>query len=192
MPGIAAAEDKALVPRLAHYLRSQGFEVMEQAKLKGRSGLEHSFDFLARRDDGFAQRTIAFAVLTSVTDQSAAEAAIFTFANKTYDVAISERAVILPAAVARLVQGFADSQKVQLFDEASLKIIFNQEEPSPVVPPALDRPLKFADRTDLIDSLRKTGYRVEEGARLTGVKAASSTPSTWWPARLAMAPRSTA
>ncbi|APV44628.1 general secretion pathway protein E [Dehalogenimonas formicexedens] len=163
------AEKKSIGARLSAYLTSQGYEVTEQAKLKGRSGLEHNFDVLARRDDGFARRTIAFAVLTGLADQSAAEASIFAFANKTYDSGISERAVILPTDLAKQAQEFADSQKVQLFDEASLQVLFSHAETSPAPEaPNLDRPLKFVDKADLIESLKKTGYKVDENARLTG------------------------
>jgi general secretion pathway protein E len=168
MAATKVAEKKSIGARLAAYLTSQGYEVTEQAKLKGRSGLEHTFDVLARRDDGFARRTIAFAVLTGLEDQSAAEAAIFAFANKTYDSDISERAVILPTELAKQAQQFADSQKVQVFDEASLQVLFSQAETKVLETPNLDRPLKFVDKADLIDSLKKTGYKVEENGHLTG------------------------
>ena len=168
MAATMAGEKQSIGARLAAYLRGQGYEVSEDVKLKGRSGLEHAFDILAKRDDGFASRTIAFAVETTVTDRSAAEAAIFAFANKTYDAAISERAVIFPSALAKQIQDFADSQKVQVFDEASLQVLFAQAEPASPEPPVLDRPLKFTDKADLIDSLKKTGYKVEENGRLTG------------------------
>ncbi|KTB48159.1 GspE/PulE family protein [Dehalogenimonas alkenigignens] len=168
MPAIKTSENKNIGNRLANYMRGQGYEVTEQAKLQGRSGLEHSFDLLARRDDGFASRTIAFAVLNGITDRSSAEAAVFTFANKTYDAGISERAVILPTNLAKQVQEFADSQKVQMFDEASLQVLLQEDTGAPEPPIVLDRPLKFTDRADLIKTLKKTGYKVEEHAKLTG------------------------
>ncbi len=168
MSATKAAEKKNIGARLSEYLGSQGYEVTEQVKIKGRSGLEHNFDVLARRDDGFARRTIAFAVLTGLGDQSAAEASIFAFANKTYDAGISERAVILPTDLAKKVQEFADSQKVQVFDEASLEVLFSQAEDTAPEMPVLDRPLKFNDKAELIETLKKTGYRVEEHSRLAG------------------------
>ncbi|MEN8615264.1 GspE/PulE family protein [Dehalogenimonas sp. THU2] len=167
MPAVTS-ENKGIASRLAAYLRGQGYDVTETAVLKGRSGLEHSFDLLSRRDDGFAQRTLAFSVLSDMPDQAATESAIFAFANKTYDAGITERVVILPSHLAKTAQEFAESQKVQIFDEASLQALFAQDEPSPAETPALDQPLKFTDKADLIASLKKTGYLVEENARLTG------------------------
>jgi general secretion pathway protein E len=163
-----SATEKNIAAGLSAYLRGQGYEVTEKAALKGRSGLEHTFDILGRRNDGFTQRTIAFAVLSGLSDQSAAESAIFTFANKTYDAGINERVVILPSDLVRKSQEFADSQKVQIFDEGSLAALFSQNDPSTAAAPTLNQPLKFVSRAELVEALIKTGYRVEEHAVLSG------------------------
>lgn len=164
--------NKKITEGLAPYLRGQGYEVTEQAALNGRSGLEHDFDLLARRNDGFTQRTIAFSVMADLREKAEAESAIFTFANKTYDTGISERVIILPTGLIKEVQQFADSQKVQIFDEGSLQALFSHDEPPPPAPengsPSLDGPLKFPDRKSLVEALEKNGYRVEEHARLLG------------------------
>ncbi|MDV2989700.1 MAG: GspE/PulE family protein [Dehalogenimonas sp.] len=163
-----SATEKNIAAGLSAYLRGQGYEVTEKAALKGRSGLEHTFDILGRRNDGFTQRTIAFAVLSGLSDQSAAESAIFAFANKTYDAGINERVVILPSALVAKSQEFADSQKVQIFDEGSLAALFSQNDPSTAAAPTLNQPLKFVSRAELVEALIKTGYRVEEHAVLSG------------------------
>jgi general secretion pathway protein E len=164
---VSATEQKIAVG-LGKYLQGQGYEITEQAALKGRSGLQHDFDILARRNDGFTQRTIAFAILSGLPDQSAAESAIFTFANKAYDAGINERVVILPSHLVRQAQVFAESQKVQIFDEDSLTALFGQEEAPPTETPALDQPLKFIGRKELVEALKKAGYQVEEHAVLSG------------------------
>ncbi|AKG54134.1 secretion system protein [Dehalogenimonas sp. WBC-2] len=164
----ATTDSNNIAANMAVYLRGQGYTVTEQAVLKGRSGLEHTFDVLARRNDGFADRAIAFTVLSDLPDRAAAESAIFAFANKTYDTGISERVVVLPTHLAKQVQEFAESQKVQIFDQASLQGLFNQNQVPPAETPVLDQPLKFADKAELIASLKKTGYKVEEHAVLSG------------------------
>jgi hypothetical protein len=35
------------------YLEKQGYEITEEAKRVGKSGIEHTFDMLARRENGF-------------------------------------------------------------------------------------------------------------------------------------------
>lgn len=160
--------EKNIAAGLSVYLRGQGYEVTEKAALKGRSGLEHTFDILGRRNDGFTQRTIAFAILTGLTEQSDSESAIFTFANKTYDAGINERVVILPSKMAHQAQGFADSQKVQIFDEGELAALFTHNDLPPAEAPALGQPLKFIGKPELIEALIKTGYKVEEHAIMSG------------------------
>ena len=163
-----SATEKNIAAGLGKYLKGQGYEITEKAALKGRSGLQHEFDVLARRNDGFTQRTIAFAILSGLPDQAAAESAIFTFANKAYDAGINERVVILPSHLVRQSQEFAESQKVQVFDEGSLTALFGQDEAPPAEAPALDQPLKFIGKDELIEALKKTGYKVEEHAVLSG------------------------
>lgn len=76
--------------------------------------------------------------------------------------------VILPSHLVRQSQEFAESQKVQIFDEGSLTSLFSQDEAPTVETPPLDQPLKFADRKELVAILKKTGYQVEEHAVLSG------------------------
>ena len=167
MPG-ATTDSNDIAASMAVYLSGQGYKVTKQAVLKGHSGLEHTFDVLARRSDGFADRSIAFAVLSDLPDKAATESAIFTFANNTYDAGIGERAVILPSYLAAQVQDFAKSQKVQIFDQASLQGLFKEKKAPTAETPVLDQPLKFADKAALINSLKKTGYMVEEHVSLAG------------------------
>ena len=49
--------------RLTDYLRKQGFEVVEGAKLVGKSGVEHTFDILATRDTGLNNYRIAACIV---------------------------------------------------------------------------------------------------------------------------------
>ena len=48
--------------QIREYLQKQGYEVTEEARLLGKSGVEHTFDILAQRDDGFTSYTIAFCI----------------------------------------------------------------------------------------------------------------------------------
>ena len=41
-----------LMTQLREYLEKQGYEVTEDAKLLGKSELEHTFDMLAQKHDG--------------------------------------------------------------------------------------------------------------------------------------------
>jgi hypothetical protein len=47
------------------YLKLQGYGVTEEAKLLGKSGVEHTFDMLGQRDDGLASYTVAVSIATN-------------------------------------------------------------------------------------------------------------------------------
>ena len=44
------------------YLQRLGYEVNEDANLVGKSGLNHSFDMLAEKNDGFSTHTVAVGI----------------------------------------------------------------------------------------------------------------------------------
>ena len=48
--------------QIREYLEQQGYAVTEEAKLLGKSGIEHTFDMLAQRNDGFTSYTIAIGI----------------------------------------------------------------------------------------------------------------------------------
>ena len=63
--------------QIREYLEQQGYAVTEGAKLRGNSGIEHTFDMLAQRDDGFTNYTIAIGV-ASGGEKEAEVGAIFS------------------------------------------------------------------------------------------------------------------
>ena len=79
--------------QVLEYLQRQGYEVTEAAKLEGKSGVEHTFDMLARRDDGFISYTIAICVLAGGGRETEVTT-IFDFANKAYDIGINDHLLI--------------------------------------------------------------------------------------------------
>jgi len=70
--------------QIREYLQKQGYGVTEGAKLPGKSGIEHTFDMLAQRDDGFTSYTIAIGVAAGGNGEIEA-GTIFSLANKAYD-----------------------------------------------------------------------------------------------------------
>ena len=63
------------------YLQKLGYEVAQGAKLDGKSGVEHVFDMLARKDDGFTTNTMAICFAPG-GDREVEVGTIFRFANK--------------------------------------------------------------------------------------------------------------
>ena len=48
--------------QISKYLKNQGYELTEEAKLLGKSGIEHTFDIVAERSDGFTSHVIAICI----------------------------------------------------------------------------------------------------------------------------------
>jgi len=69
-------------PQLIEFLKERGYEVTEQATIKGRSGAEHIIDILATRDDGVVNYNIAIGV--KVAGGEVALSDIFDFDDKAY------------------------------------------------------------------------------------------------------------
>ena len=76
--------DPELKAQIRKYLGQQGYEVTEGAKLPGKSGIEHTFDMLAQRNDGFTSYNIAIGIAAG-GDRDIEVGTIFSFANKAYD-----------------------------------------------------------------------------------------------------------
>jgi len=70
LPELLIEEDKAyqvendaeLRGQVKEYLQNQGYEITERSRLPGKSGIEHVFDILAQRNDGFTSHTVAVCI----------------------------------------------------------------------------------------------------------------------------------
>jgi len=85
MPQLRFSEQvEQLKSQFIERLRSLRYEVEQYATLTGKSGGEHSFDILARRNDGFIAYTIAMGILTSDDDSKIGLGEVFSFDDKCY------------------------------------------------------------------------------------------------------------
>ena len=149
---------------IVSYLESQGYKVNHRFKILGKSGINHTFDMLAQRDDGLTIRTIAICFLDN-SDNDIQTSTIFDFANKAYDTGISEKVIVAIPKLNPENNKIAEKQRIKVLDEAKLEAMVAR---SPKVSPRLDKPLNLATRSNLIESLRDIGYRTEEGVKIKG------------------------
>ena len=101
-------------------LEGQGYEVDQNATLRGKSGAEHSFDILAHRDNGFIAYTIVTDILTS-DNQEIGLGEVFAFDDKCYDCGIRDKVLIVLPKLDSVASRFARGQRIKVFDEESLK-----------------------------------------------------------------------
>jgi general secretion pathway protein E len=150
--------------RVVRYLESQGFQITIKAQLLGKSGIEHSFDMLAQRDDGITDKTIAICFVMKGDKESEASA-IFSFANKAYDVGIKERVLIAIPRVDPETKQLAEKQRINVIDEEKIESLLVNKPEKKV---ATSKPFRFESKAQIVESLVKLGYQVEEKAKVRG------------------------
>jgi len=150
--------------RLVDYFQGQGYEVTEGAELPGKSGSTHTFDMLARMDDGLNSYIVAVCITVAVDDGTAMEA-IYHFANKAYDCGIIERVLIATPELSGRARQLARKQRMKVIDGDLLDGLLKSKTASPPQP---GEPVKFQTKEQLARSLADRGYTVELDARVKG------------------------
>ena len=154
-------------------LKSQGYEVEQDATMRGRSGAEHSFDILAHRDNGFTAYTVAIDIFAS-DNQEIGLGQVFGFDDKCYDCGVRNKVLIALPNLDSVANRFAQGQRVKVFEEATLKA-FLASSPSPKKR-AEERLSRIPEtKSELAQSLTQLGYNVEENATLSGRSGAKYT-----------------
>jgi general secretion pathway protein E len=156
--------DDELKSQVREYLKKQGYEITEGAKLPGKSGIEHTFDMLAQKDDGFTTYKIAICIIAG-GDREAEVAAIFSFANKAYDTGIQGRVLIAIPELSPEAKQLAQKQRIKVISVEQMESMLELKPQQPARPM---EPLKFETKEQLVESLIGRGYTVEENAKIRG------------------------
>lgn len=156
--------DTEIKTQIREHLQKQGYEITEEAKFLGKSGIEHVFDMLAHRDDGFTRYTIAICIANG-GDREAEVSTIFNFANKAYDTGISNRILIAVPEFSEEAKNLAHKQRIQVIDGERIETLLDLE---PVQTTKTSEPFRFETKSQLVKSLVNRGYRVEEKAKIKG------------------------
>ncbi|MGB6874278.1 MAG: GspE/PulE family protein [Dehalococcoidia bacterium] len=156
--------DPELKTQIRGYLEQQGYEVTEGAKLRGNSGIEHTFDMLAQRDDGFTSYTMAVGIAAG-SDREIEVGTIFSLANKAYDCGILDRILIAIPELSQETKELARKQRIKVIDGKRIEQLLTLKPTQPVKP---EKPVKFETEEDLAKSLANRGYGVKERAKIKG------------------------
>jgi general secretion pathway protein E len=156
--------DPELKSQIRDYLEKQGYEITEGAKLPGKSGIEHTFDMLAQRDDGFNTYNIAICIAAG-GDREAEVDTIFNFANKAYDTGIHSRVLVAIPELSQEAKQLAQKQRIKVIGVEQMGALLDLK---PAQPVELQEPLRFETKEQLMESLTNRGYSVEEKAKVRG------------------------
>jgi general secretion pathway protein E len=153
-----------LKPQVRKYLEKQGYEVTEKAKLLGKSGIEHTFDMLAQKDDGSTPYTIAICI-TAGGSSEAEGGTVFSFATRAYDAGVQEKILIALPKLGLEAKELAQKQRIKVIDGERIDSLLDLKSMSPV---KLEESLSFETKKQLAASLTNLGYKVEEKAKVRG------------------------
>jgi general secretion pathway protein E len=152
--------------KLIKCLESQGFKLTKEAKVKGKSGIEHKFDFLAQADDGLISSNVVICLATPDNKEPVSDI-IFNFANKAYDIGAHERVIVAVPEFNSVNIELAQKWRIKVFDLKQLSNLLDQNS-KPHSLTKTNEPFKFNNKEEIVQSLIKRGYRVEENAKITG------------------------
>ncbi len=156
--------EKKIRNRIMGYLESQGYQVSVNAQRQGKSGILHTFDILAERDNNLTSKTMAISIITGGNKELEASK-IFDFANKAYDTGIKDRVLIAVPRISPEAKRLAGVQRIKVVDEEKIET-FMVKAPEQNAKPG--KAFKFETKAQLVDSLENLGYKVEEKAKIRG------------------------
>jgi len=151
--------------RLVEFLKGRGYDVVENARMKGRSGAEHRIDMLATRDDGIVTHHIAIGI--EVAAEKIGLEKIFSFDDKTYDIGIHDKIMIVIPDLEREAETFASQQRIKVLEVTDLESVLGRGSPQPLAGGKAG-PFQFKSKSHLVSFLKGQGYDVVENAGIKG------------------------
>jgi predicted RNA-binding Zn-ribbon protein involved in translation (DUF1610 family) len=158
--------------QLIDFLKQRGYEVSENATIKGRSGAEHNIDILATRDDGIIDYTVAIGI--KVAGERIELGEIFAFDDKAYDIGIHDKVLVIVPELGREAEKFASQQRIKVLEVRDLDSVLAGGTAASVSK-LTSKPFEFKSKSELIRHLQRYGYEVKEKAKAKGKSGAIHT-----------------
>jgi len=155
--------------RFVEFLRQHGYKVMENARVQGRSGAEHSMDILATRDDGVVTHTVAIGI--EIARERIGLDRVLDFDVKAYDSGIHDKILIIIPELGEEARKFASYQRIKVLEPKDMEIVLIGK-PQPVQE-TVKEPFEFKSKSHLMQYLEKEGYIVKESAEVKGRSGAA-------------------
>jgi hypothetical protein len=138
--------------------------------LKGRSGAEHGIDILATRDDGVVTHNVAIGV--EIAREQIGLDRIMDFDVKAFDSGVHDKILIIIPALGEEAAKFASYHGIKVLEPKDLGMLLTGS-PHQAVPEIVKEPFEFKSKSELIEYLKKRGYRVREDAEVKGRSGAA-------------------
>jgi uncharacterized OB-fold protein len=159
-------------PQLVGFLQERGYEVEESAKVKGRSGAEHVFDMLARKNDGVMEHRIAIGIENATKEIGLDH--VFSFDDKAYDCSIHDKILVVIPPLQEEAANLAQMQRIKVIQSWDLDSIVTTQLPE-APSTSIEESFEFKSRSGLVDYLEQCGYEVDQYAVVKGKSGAEHT-----------------
>ena len=154
----------ALKELIKQYLEKRGYKTTEGAKILGKSGAEHTFDMLARRDAGFVSHSIGVAIVPD-GDEKTKINFLHNCANRGYDVGLASSVIIAVTPLSQEAQRLAQYQHMKIVNSEEAQALAKEE---PVKPVKLAGSNNFENKGQLAKALENLNYRIERDVKVKG------------------------
>ena len=156
--------------QLIESLRQHGYEVTRNAKVRGKSGGQHSIDILATRDDGLVTHEIAIGV--EVVGSRIGLDRVLDFDSRAYDSGFHDKILIVIPSLAEEAQKFAGEQRIRVLQVSDLETALASSA-RPASQQTAGAPFRFESRSQVMEYLQERGYEVKENAIVQGRSGAN-------------------
>ncbi len=155
--------------RVVEFLKIQGYEVAQGAEVNNssKSGIVHTLDILARRDDGLVTHILGIGIAIDGHGREIGLNEVFAFDDKVYDLGINDKVLLVSPRLNAEARQYAQRQRIKVFGDKELETFLASAIPS-ARQQMNHKPFKFDTRAKLSKYLESLGYRVEEKAKVQG------------------------
>lgn len=160
----SVASSSALKDLIKQYLEKRGYKTAEGVRILGKSGAEHTFDMLARRDAGFASHSLGVAVVPEGDEKSRINF-LHNCANRAYDVGLAGSVIIVTSPLSQEAQRLAQHQRMKVISAEEVQLLVKEEPPRQV---KLAESAVFENKNQLIKALENLNYRLERDVKVKG------------------------
>jgi hypothetical protein len=155
--------------RFLEFLRQSGYEVTENARMKGKSGAEHCMDILATRNDGIVTHSIAIGI--EIARDKVGLDRILDFDVKAYDSGIYNKVLIISPGLGEEAGKFASHQRIKVLEPKDLEIVLTGgPQPGREI---TKEAFEFKSKSQLIQYLERQGYTVKKNSKIEGRSGAA-------------------
>jgi len=151
--------------RFLEFLRQHGYQVTENARVKGRSGAEHCIDMVATRDDGLVSHSIAIGI--EIAREKVELGRVLDFDVKAYDGGFHNKVLIVIPELGEEAKKFAQIQRIEILEPKELAKVLALGVP-PIAGKSEKEPFEFKSKSQLVQYLERQGYKVKKNAKVEG------------------------